>query len=222
MPDDQLRRDGPYLTGGNMKTGKLRYAGAALLIALAGAATTAAQDSQHHHQHHQYRLVDLASTFGGPQSYFNLGSGYDITGHSSLANRRGTVAGFADTSTPDPFPTFCFNADCYVSHAFKSREGGGVTDLGALPGGASSASLWISANGLVAGVSENGETDPLFPGLPEFRAVLWRHGSINDLGTLPEGGYESEANAVNSSVQVVGAALNTVPDSNSMAVGTYW
>jgi probable HAF family extracellular repeat protein len=192
-----------------------------LFAALVLPSSMTAQKDAVNSRHHHYQLVKIP-TLGGPQSYFNRASGYDITGHSSLVNRRGTVAGFADTSMPDPFPNFCFNADCYVSHAFKSREGGGETDLGALPGGASSASLWISANGFVAGVSENGETDPLFPGLPEFRAVLWRHGSINDLGTLPEGGYESEANAVNSSGQVVGAALNTVPDSNSMAIGTYW
>jgi probable HAF family extracellular repeat protein len=42
------------------------------------------------------------------------------------------------------------------------------------------------------------------------------------LGTLPEGGYESEANAVNSSGQVVGAALNTVSDSNSMQAAAFW
>jgi probable HAF family extracellular repeat protein len=45
--------------------------------------------------------------------------------------------------------------------------------------------------------------------------------SPEDLGTL-EGGYESEANAVNSSGQVVGASLNTVPDTNSMQAGTFW
>ena len=91
-----------------------------------------------------------------------------------------------------------------------------MTDLGALPGGGSSVPMWISPNGLVAGISENGELDPLYAGLPQIRAVLWQQGVITDLGTLPEGGYQSEANAVNSSGQVVGAALNTIPDANSM------
>ena len=62
----------------------------------------------------------------------------------------------------------------------------------------------------------------MYAGLPELHAVLWQQGKITDLGTLPEGGYQSEANAVNTSGQVVGAALNTIPDTNSMQAGTFW
>jgi probable HAF family extracellular repeat protein len=162
-------------------------------------------------EHHHYKLVNLG-TFGGPLNYANgddllvqyLGSAQDI-------NNAGMITGWADTSTPDPYPNFCFNEDCYVSHAFQWQHGS-IRDLGALPGGASSATSWISANGLIAGASQNGETDPLLPGFPENRAVLWVNGKIIDLGTLPEGGYESGAEAVNSRGQVVGWALNTVPD----------
>ena len=160
-------------------------------------------------QHTRYKLIDLG-TFGGPQSYVNIPNGY-----APVLNDRRTVTGWADTSTPDPYPSFCFNQDCFVSHAFQSRMGD-LTDLGVLSGGASSASNWISPNGLIAGVSQNGEIDPLFSGFPEFRAVLWKNGQITDLGTLPEGGYESVANAVNSRGQVVGLATNTVPDNLSL------
>jgi probable HAF family extracellular repeat protein len=135
--------------------------------------------------------------------------------------------GFADTSMPDPFPNFCFNEfmadsqNCFfVSHAFQAGSSGVLKDLGALPGGGSSAPTWIAPNGLIAGFSENGQTDPLYAGLPQLRAVLWQQGNITDLGTL-EGGYQSEANAVNSSGQVVGVALNTVPDVNSMEVSLF-
>ncbi len=159
-------------------------------------------------QHHHYKLIDLG-TFGGPQSYVNT-----FLPQNPVLNNRGTVAGWADTSTPDPFPAFCFNPDCFVSHTFQWQNGV-MTDLGVLPGGASSASNWISASELIAGLSENGEIDPLISGFPELRAVLWQNGEITDLGTL-EGGNESVANAVNSRGQVVGLALNTIQDANSM------
>jgi probable HAF family extracellular repeat protein len=197
---------------------------AVTLFAAAVAIGGTAQDGGRKHngsKHHHYQLVDLGSTFGGPRSYFNPGSGNDFSPFTSVLNRRGRVAGFAETAAPDPFPDFVF-WNGLVTHAFRANPEGVLTDLGALPGGGSSAALWISENGLIAGLSENGETDPLYPGLPELRAVLWQRGEITDLGTLPGGGYESEANAVNSSGQVVGAALNTVPDPNSMALGTFW
>jgi len=173
----------------------------------------AAQGNQNHNnnsKHHHYKLIDLG-TFGGPQSYVDIPNNY-----APVLNDGGVVAGWADTSTMDPYqPNFCFNEDCFVSHAFQSRTSD-LTDLGVLPGGASSASSWISPNGLIAGVSQNGEIDPLVSGFPEFRAVLWKHGNISDLGTLPAGGYESIANAVNSSGLVVGVATNTTPDANSI------
>ena len=67
----------------------------------------------------------------------------------------------------------------------------------------------------------NGQIDPVIPDLPETQAVLWRHGNIVNLGTLPQGGYESEANSVNNGGQVVGAATNLVPDANSMILSNF-
>jgi probable HAF family extracellular repeat protein len=193
-----------------------------LLAMLAAPVQLAAQNKQDHCQHHHYQVVDLGSTFGGPQSYFVPGSGGSFAG-SLVLSSGGTVAGFADTSLSDPFPNFCWSQDCFVADSFLAESGGHLKNIGALPGGGSSAPLWITGNGLVAGVSENGETDPLFAGgFPEMHAVLWEQGKITDLGTLPEGGYQSEANGVNSAGQVVGAALNTIPDANSMAAGNFW
>jgi probable HAF family extracellular repeat protein len=203
----------------------------ALFVALAIPAQLSAQDNPAHKpRHHHYKLIDMG-TFGGPKSYLN---GFEYAGPPQSLNNAGMLAGWADTSKLDPYclsgnsnGNFCFNYDqpsscignigCpgHVSHAFQWSDGV-RTDLGALPHGLSSATAWISANGLIAGASQNGETDPLDPGLPgdfpEDHAVLWRDGNIIDLGTLPEGGYESGAQAVNSRGQVVGWAFNTIPD----------
>jgi probable HAF family extracellular repeat protein len=188
-----------------------------------------AQVVQQQPMHHHYRLIDLG-TFGGPQSFLN---GFEYSGPLRNLNNMGLLAGWSDTSTLDPyqyssneFGNFCFNVDeapCYAAHAFVSLDGF-TLDLGTLPGGYSSATTWISSNGLVAGVSQNGEFDPQEQGsptnYPELRAVLWSLGGIIDLGTL-EGGPESGASSVNSRGQVVGWAINTVPDPNSLFYSGY-
>ena len=133
------------------------------LAALAMPVQPAAQDSQDHNncpKHHHYKLVD-PGTFGGPLNYIN---GDDLlvpsVSPAHNVNRVGTLTGWADTSISDPYgPNYCFNGDCFVSHAFRWREGS-RTDLGVLPGGSNSASTWISANGLVVGTSQNGRLDP--------------------------------------------------------------
>src|SRR5262244_3415074 len=126
--------------------------------------------------HSRYRLMDLA-TFGGPKSY--LPGGLDITAAGFL-NNRGRIAGWADTSGSDPFPDFCWDDDCFVGHAFVGGRNG-KRDLGVLPGGTSSDASWIAHNGLISGDSQNGQVDPLIPGLPQVRAVLWRQGGMVNL-----------------------------------------
>jgi probable HAF family extracellular repeat protein len=156
-------------------------------------------------EHHHYKLIDLG-TFGGPSSYVS-------NGLDGIVNNSGTAVGVADTPTPDPT---CF-VDCFVAHAFQSRNGGALVDLGALPSGGSSQAFWISANGLIAGVSQIAEIDPSLPGgAPEFRAVLWRNGVHTDLGMLPQGGFDTQASAVNSRGEVVGFGLDTTADPFSL------
>jgi uncharacterized membrane protein len=157
-------------------------------------------------QRPRYRLIDLG-TFGGPASYFEQSGG--------ILNDGGTAVGWANTSSPDPFFPFCipplYCTQMFPNHAFQVRNGK-VTDLGTLRGGVSSQALWISANGLIAGLSDNGKIDPAVAGAPQIRPVLWRNGQIVDLGTLGDLGLQGEANAVNQRGQVVGFALNDVPD----------
>lgn len=152
--------------------------------------------------HHHYKLIDTG-TFGGPNvNFVTQGVG------SQVLNSRGVMTGSADTSIPDSNAPNCLNRDCFISHAFKWQNGL-LTDLEALPGLNSSFGSWISANGLIAGESGNGRTDPMTSG-PEARAVLWSDDRIIDLGTF--GGNESLANAVNARGQVVGLATNPISD----------
>jgi probable HAF family extracellular repeat protein len=187
----------------------------ALFAALAIPVRMAAQEQA---KHRHYKLIDMG-TLGGPQSYFNslnltdrFGFGTVFYNLAQVRNSHGVFVGFANTKTPDPYPAFCYVPDCFVTHAFQFRSGI-KTDLGVLPGGASSAAFWINEKGLITGNSENGETDPLIPGLPEVRAVLWNRGKIQDLGTL--GGSSSFSQAINNRGQITGLALNGIPDSFS-------
>ncbi len=88
-----------------------------------------------------------------------------------------------------------------------------LTKLGGLSQDNSGA-VAISDNDLISGMSQNGQTDPLVPGFPELRAVLWDGQQATDLGTL--GGNESYASGVNDRGQVTGSALNAVPDPYSL------
>jgi probable HAF family extracellular repeat protein len=183
-----------------------------LLAALAIPVQLAAQDrTQPQHHYHHYQLIDVG-TFGGPQSWLWVP---DFP-RPGVLNNQGTLVGYADTLAVDPY-CFWSPLDCYATHAFQWRNGG-KTDLGVLPGGIGSQVSWISGNGLMAGVSDNGQPDPLNPALPQLHAVLWDHGQMTDLGTLPEGGYSSGswAATVNNRGEVVGQAYNTIPDPNSL------
>jgi probable HAF family extracellular repeat protein len=157
--------------------------------------------------HSRYKLIDLG-TFGGPNSFVN-------GPYPPSLSANGTYAGAAETSTPDPYAPNCQNQDCLVMHAQKWQNGI-VTDLGTLPGvNLSSGASWISTNGTIVGLSENGLIDPLL-NIPDGRGVLWtKDGQIIDLGTIA-GGPQSNAFAAIDRMQVAGISTNTIPDPYSM------
>ena len=185
-----------------------------LFAALALPVPLAAQEQKEAKKHHRYRFVDVG-TFGGPVNYLENDFTGGAGGVSGVLNNRGTVAGAADTPTPDPnygHGSGFFPLDPLIMHAFQWQKGA-LTDLGALPGGNNSFATWISANGLIAGFSENGVIDPQF-GVPQVNAVLWKDGKIINLG-----GYFSAAFAVNNRGQVAG---NTLDIATSNMRGFLW
>lgn len=194
---------------------------AALGLPLQLAAQSTAK--QHHsHQYHHYQIVD-AGTFGGPSS----GLQNPQLPRAGVLNNRGTLVGWANTPGSDS--PYCGFGNCYAGDAFQLQDGV-TTDLGKLPGGFDSQVNWISKNGLMTGVADNGQPDPLSGGtLPQIHGVFWKNGRLTDMGTLPEGGYILFPTAVNNRGEVVGNAQNAVPDPSPMvpADGTqtrafYW
>jgi len=154
---------------------------------------------------HNYVFTEVP-TLGGPIVYGNATGAKD-----KLLNSAGTLTGGADTDIVDPF---CSNApDCFAGHAFTFRNGM-LTDLGVLPGGFGSQAFWINDSGTAVGMSQIGVLDPLIPNFLELRAVVWQNGKTEAIGTF--GGNDSVAQAVNNRGQVVGFALNPIPDSMSM------
>ena len=182
-----------------------------LFAALVLPSSMTAQKDAANSQHHHYQLVQIP-TLGGSQTNF-----FDNTNNIAVLNKGGAVSGgCAETSLSDPNGSmFWWTADGNVCHAFLWQNGS-LTDLGSLAGTNNSGAAWISSNGFVAGISENGQIDPSIPGLPEISPVMWRDGVITDLGTLPGGGYQGAAVSVNSRGEVAGIASNLVPDSNSL------
>ena len=163
---------------------------------MAQSAATANSPTPFHH----YKLFDMG-TLGGPNSFSAWNGGNSI-------NSSGTAIAEADTAFADPYAPFCLQG-CLVDHGLQWKNGV-VTDMGTL-GSASNTSFpsWINDRGASVGLSNNGLYDPL-TGYPEFRATLWKDGKVLNLGTL--GGNYSFANAINDCGQVVGGALNAIPD----------
>ena len=156
----------------------------------------------------RYRLVDLG-TLGGANSSQAF--------PAVSMNNRGDVIAFSSTDIPDPLDPSL--QDGFIWHGILSSATGAVHDLGALPGVNQSLAGGISRNGLIAGIFTNGLLDPLTD-FPELRAVMWDSvHTIHDLGTL--GGNSSQATQVNSRGQIVGPALNAVPENPEIATFFY-
>jgi probable HAF family extracellular repeat protein len=181
-----------------MKLARLVCIGLATAMAvtfLAGGSAVQGQKAGHHH----YKLIDVG-TFEGTFS--------GLVSSSSILNNDGALVGISNTANVDPFsPNLCF-FDCFIDVAFVWHEGT-LSELGPIPGGASSIAAGINNHSQIIGQAQNGLIDPL-TGWPEAHAVLWNGINIVDLGTL--GGNQSNSNAINDRGEVVGAALTATFD----------
>jgi probable HAF family extracellular repeat protein len=165
---------------------------------------------RHEYEGHtiRYKLFDLG-TLGGPNSSFTFSMG--------IVNEHGDATGFSDSATPiSPTNNLFACLDAFVSHAFLWRDEHSQV-LPDLSEAGCSIPLWINSRHEIVGISENLIVDP-FTGTNEVRAVVWRDGQLNDLGTL--GGNESITAAINEYGQIVGWAENTIPDTVSLLGGT--
>ena len=184
---------------------------AALALPIVSSAQEPKEKKEQKKEHHHYKLV-VVEPLGGPNSYLS-GPNFQIL------NNRGAFAAYANTSTSNPnancfIPFNPLAPDCFVQHPVVLHNGT-LTKLDVLPGGANAQTVWISANGLVAGFSENGLIDPQ-TGQPAAVASLWEGRKVINVGTVP-GGTESLASAVNSLGRVVGFSNNDIPDAFSLA-----
>lgn len=150
-------------------------------------------------------ITDLGALPGGPEGLFS-GAG--------STNARGWMAGQSETSIVDP------NLGVHEGRAVLWRNGQ-IVDLGDLPGGTESLSVYVNDSGQVIGFSDNGIADDssniFFPIGRQIRTFLWENGTMRDIGTL---GGVSAVPGVNCSGQqrstLVGASfLNDVVNAST-------
>lgn len=150
-------------------------------------------------------LVD-PGTLGGSQSSLDL--------PAVPLSPQGVLLGTADTTIGDlDYPNFNpfleGSPDPTLTQAFEWKNGT-MTNLGALPGNNGSAVFDVNGAGVGAGMSETSNIDPN-TGWPSLHAVMFDHGNVLDLGTLP-GGHESMAIAINDRGEISGFASNGTSD----------
>jgi probable HAF family extracellular repeat protein len=182
--------------------GVTRLCGIGLFAGLMAITITTAQEAKPKAKHHRYKVVDVG-TFGGP----NADTLVPPPAAQILTNN-GIFVGTGETKLPDPFPSACFNPDCFLRQPLLWVAGSRV-HLPSLRHGYSGGPISVNDFAVAVGFAENGEIDPLV-GTPKLKATLWKDGKAIDLGTL--GGNGASANAINNRGQIFGGALNTIRD----------
>jgi probable HAF family extracellular repeat protein len=156
-------------------------------------------------RHHRYKVIDLG-TFGGPDSIIPFGQ--------RILTQSGTAVGIAETDIPDPFAPNCASPNCRVQSGFQWRKGA-TSKLPGLSVHGESAAQAINESGTVVGDSQNGLVDSA-SGVPAINAVRWKHGEVEDLGTL--GGNSSGAISISSSGLITGWSETGIVDSSGETI----
>jgi probable HAF family extracellular repeat protein len=119
-------------------------------------------------------------------------------------NQNGVVVGFANVQP----------GGALLAHAFIWTKGGGMKDLGTLPGqgvDAQSQALGINDQGQVVGIS-------CTAGFASCAAFLWQNGVMTNLNSLVAAGYDDQllaANDINDEGVITGQAVNSAGDALS-------
>jgi len=162
--------------------------------------------------YHHYVAIDMG-TLGGPSSEGCVPDCRYLNNHSAVIFR-------SETTNPDPFASNSSNVfDMGNLEYAVIWQNATAIQLNPLVPGYNTFAQWVSDSGLIAGLAENGQIDPLTTS-PETVATLWYQGFAWTLGTL--GGASSAAQAVNNVGQVVGAAATAVADPNADGFGNYY
>ena len=137
---------------------------------VAGAAYVTGDTTEHATIWRNGAITDLG-TLGGPNSFVN----------SPVKDERGEIAGFAETSTPDPLgEAFCSGVtfggfqDGVTCLGFVWQDGV-MAPLPPLEGGNNSQAYGVNNRGQMVGFAENGTSDSTCtsPQVLQFEAVLW-------------------------------------------------
>ena len=164
------------------------------------------------HRHKKYRLVDMG-TLGGPLGYINTqGNG------GPYINAPGAVVGVGLTTVPLSATSNPY--ECYpgptVNHAMQWMNGQTI-ELPTLPPSDQNCSgtnqMGVNNRGEISYTSEISAIDPML-GVKQIRAIRWKDGNATEIGTF--GGTASSAGEINNRGQIVGFALNTIPDPYSI------
>lgn len=124
------------------------------------------------------------------------------------ANEAGSIAGYSETSTPDPLgEDFCGNGTGLICLGFVWQNGV-MTPLPTL-GGNNGNATQINNRGQIVGWAETNTQDQqcIAPQVRDFKAVIWepQYGHMQELSPLP-GDSISAATAINDNGQIVGAS----------------